>query len=161
MPVPPAIARPAQPYAPAPSRPSQVCDAAHIQCPRCNELVRRFTAGPGSSIAVCDARPKPADWRPGDPTPPRCGQHLYVAGTEWGYANVFPISPAEFEYLTAVALGNPRQVLETLKVLRRRAVRAVPELPCRTCQTPRKTFDLYNGECRWCHEAHPAEASAA
>jgi len=85
---------------------------------------------------------------------------MFIAGTEWGYANVFPVSPDEYEYLTAVALENPRKVLERLQVLRARDRRDVPERPCVTCHRTRPLYDLYNGECRDCHDEPPRSPSA-
>ena len=130
----------------APLRPHAVCAPGEILCPRCNQPVTRFTVGEGSALARCERKVGDASFsRFRDP----CGQHIYVAGGE-GFAVVFPITREEFEYLTATVLGRPAMVLTILGVLRARDRATVPEQECTECHERRKTFDLYQGVCRWC-----------
>ena len=142
-----------------PFRPSLVCDADRIICPQCEGVARRITVGPGSSVAKCEERLKVGP-RAGE----KCGQHAYIAGSDEGFANVWPINREEYDYLTAAggALPRPRDVLTSLRVLRRRDASAVPELPCQgPCGQRRKRYDLYEGICRWCRgdaEHVPAQA---
>ena len=151
---------PGQPDRPA--RPEKVCDPDHILCPRCGDVLRRVTVGPGSTVATCDARTDaPA---PGQRYPKPCGQHLFIYGTPDGIAVVFAITREEHEYLTARGMiPPPADALRTLKVLRQRDASRVPERRCDECRRARKLFDLYKGTCRWCRDGTraPEEESAA
>lgn len=98
-------------------RPHGICDAREIVCPKCGTIVRRFTAGEGSSAITCDNKLRlgVGAQRAGD----RCGQHIFVAGDSTGYATVFPITRREFDGLLADGgLPAKRAVLELLGVLR-------------------------------------------
>lgn len=104
-------------------RPSGICDAREIVCPKCAQVIRRFTAGEGSSVVLCDNKLKVGvgQQRVGD----RCGQHIFAAGDSTGFATVFPITKREYEgMLAGGGIPGKRAVLELLGVLRPSSRRA-------------------------------------
>ena len=137
-----------------------VCDPDYIECPRCMQVVRRFTAGVGWSLKSCEAKPKGAP-PPGRPQLASCNQAMLIVGTGLGFALVFPLSPAEREYLQAGPMRSAPDVLRTLKVLRERTAAAVPSEPCARCRRDRQRYDLYDGVCRWCRDGTAAPEERA
>ena len=131
-----------------------VCDPDHLECPRCMAVVRRFTAGVGLALKLCEAKLPPPRGAPVGPRreSPHCNQAMLIVGTELQFALVFPLSPAEREYLQAGPMRSAPDVLRTLKVLRERTAAAVPSEPCARCRRDRQRYDLYDGVCRWCRD---------
>lgn len=124
-----------------------------LRCPKCDQPLRRVTAGHGSFIMTCPNRVNGVITAGGTRSD-HCGQTVHVLAAE-GVAVVLPIDKKLFlkyqrAYPGAAIIYAEAGILPT-----RIGPDGVPTHDCRICHTPTKLFDLYGGECRGCAASTP------
>lgn len=125
--------------------------ADELRCPKCDQPLRRLTAGLGSFLLTCPNRARVVGRldRSSLESREHCGQKIHVLSVE-GIAYVLPLSNAQFEKYQKAYPGAASLYAELGIIPTRPGSEFVPCYPCLQCSNPTRLYDLRNGYCREC-----------